>query len=563
MSIIGADRLLAEGRAAVGQVGRSRFSTAQGVHSEYEYKVRCADEGYVMYHAHIGLNTWSATAIALDEVTGALASGGYRLDRFGLCLDRGMGLPPERRAGVPKETGPRLADGDWEAVAQCADSQPHLGDFMIGTEASLENTLRALGAGITTIGNLGQFFSFDTPGGGDGDTVTAATVRALGAMSAARDSGAVVHSYLDDGLAMQFDNYGNYLAWAALESYLIETLAGARLGHCYGGLVPQPVARAFIGLTLKLLHGEGSVGTMVYGNTVDYTRDNTHNAAVMSNYLLVDIATQLRCPTGHAVLPVPLTENARIPSAADIIEVQLLAREIEREARRSGALFDWTTLESQAAGAAQYAVSTSRRMLEILDEDGVQTGDLAAVLGALRGMDIPAFERRLRTTPPEGFARLQPWKAESTRALLTDVLSGADLSLAGERIVLATMDVHDLARDVLRSALVQLGAEVVLLPADSLPAAVASAAVAEDAATVIVSTYNGTALTHGRSLMSALTARDYDGIVIMGGILNEDCGDDLPIDVTDQLKALGILCPARLDDVAPLIAQNSRDFAGI
>ncbi|MCW2742894.1 MAG: hypothetical protein JWR45_3316 [Blastococcus sp.] len=563
MSIIGADRLLAEGRAAVGQVGRSRFSTARGVHSEYEYKVRCADEGHVMYHAHIGLNTWSATATALDEVTGALASGGYRLDRFGLCLDRGMGLPPERRAGVPKETGPRLADGDWEAVAQCADSQPHLGDFMIGTEASLENTLRALGAGITTIGNLGQFFSFDTPGGGDGDTVTAATVRALGAMSAARDSGAVVHSYLDDGLAMQFDNYGNYLAWAALESYLIETLAGARLGHCYGGLVPQPVARAFIGLTLKLLHGEGSVGTMVYGNTVDYTRDNTHNAAVMSNYLLVDIATQLRCPTGHAVLPVPLTENARIPSAADIIEVQLLAREIEREARRSGALFDWTTLESQAAGAAQYAVSTSRRMLEILDEDGVQTGDLAAVLGALRGMDIPAFERRLRTTPPEGFARLQPWKAESTRALLTDVLSGADLSLAGERIVLATMDVHDLARDVLRSALVQLGAEVVLLPADSLPAAVASAAVAEDAATVIVSTYNGTALTHGRSLMSALTARDYDGIVIMGGILNEDCGDDLPIDVTDQLKALGILCPARLDDVAPLIAQNSRDFAGI
>jgi methylmalonyl-CoA mutase cobalamin-binding domain/chain len=563
MPIAGADRLLAEGRAAVGQVGRSRFSTAQGVRSEYEYKLRCADEGHVMYHAHIGLNTWSATVTALEEVTGALASGGHRLDRFGLCLDRGMGLPPERRAGVPKETGPRLADGDWDAVAQCADSQPHLGDFMIGTEASLENTLRALGAGITTIGNLGQYFSFDTPGGGDTGTVTAATVRALGAMSAARASGAVVHSYLDDGLAMQFDNYGNYLAWAALEIYLIETLAGARLGHCYGGLVPQPVARAFIGLTLKLLHGEGSVGTMVYGNTVDYTRDHTHNAAVMSNYLLVDIATQLRCPTGHAVLPVPLTENTRIPSAADIIEVHLLAREIEREARRSGALFDWTTLESQAAEAARYAVSTSRRMLEILEEDGVRTGDLAAVLGALRGMNIPAFERRLHTTPPEGFARLQPWKAETKRALLTDVLSGAGPSLAGERIVLASMDVHDLARDVIRLALVRLGAEVVLLPADSLPAAVASAAVAEDAGTVIVSTYNGTALTHGRGLMSELAARGYDGIVIMGGILNEDCGDALPIDVTDQLETLGILCPARLDDVAPLIAQHSRDLAGI
>jgi methylmalonyl-CoA mutase cobalamin-binding domain/chain len=142
-------------------------------------------------------------------------------------------------------------------------------------------------------------------------------------------------------------------------------------------------------------------------------------------------------------------------------------------------------------------------------------------------------------------------------ALLTDVLGNADLSLAGERIVLAGMDVHDLARDVLRAALVQLGAEVVLLPADSLPDTVASAAVAEDAATVIVSTYNGTALTHGRNLMAVLTARDYDGAVIMGGILNEDRGDDLPIDVTDQLKTLGILCPARLNDLAPLIAQHS------
>jgi methylmalonyl-CoA mutase cobalamin-binding domain/chain len=563
MSILATDQLLAEGRAAVRKLGRSRFSTAQGVQSEYEYKVRSAEEGRVMYHAHIGLNTWSATVTALEEVIGALESGGHRLDRFGLCLDRGMGLSPERRAGVPKETGPRLEDRDWDAVAQSAESQPHLGDFMIGTEASLENTVRALGAGITTIGNLGQFFSFDTPGGGDNDTLTAATVRALGAMSAARDSGAVVHSYLDDGLAMQFDNYGNYLAWAALETYLIETLAGARLAHCYGGLVPQPVARAFIGLTLKLLHGEDSVGSMIYGNTVDYTRDNRHNAAVMANYLLVDIATQLRCPTGHAVNPVPLTENNRIPSAADITEVQLLAREIEREARRSGALFDWTTLEAQAAEAAQYAVATSRRMLEILDEDGVQTDDLAAALRALRGMDIPAFERRLRTTPPEGFARLQPWKAESARALVTDVLSGADLSLAGERIVLASMDVHDLARDVMRNALVALGAEVVLLPPDSLPDAVASAAVAEDAATVIVSTYNGTALTQGRSLMSALSARGYDGIVIMGGILNEDCGGDLPIDVTDQLAALGILCPARLNDVAPLIAQNTREVAGL
>jgi methylmalonyl-CoA mutase cobalamin-binding domain/chain len=551
------DVLLEQGRAALARVGRSRFSAAQGVASEFEYKRRSVAQGRVMYHAHIGLSTWPATSVALNEVTGALGSAGYRLDRFGLCLDRGMGLPPERRADVPKETGPRLDDEDWDAVAQAGDSQPHLGDFMIGTEASLENTIRALGSGITTIGNLGQFFSFDTPGGGDNDSVVSATVRALGAMSAARSAGAVVHSYLDDGLAMQFENYGNYLAWAALESYLVENLAGARLTHCYGGLVPQPVARAFLGLTLRRLHGDESMGSMVYGNTVDYTRDHTHNSAVMSTYLLVDIATQLQCPTGHAVHPVPFTENSRIPSAADIIEVHLLAHEIEREARRSGALFNWSALEAQAAVAAEYATATSRRMLQLLDDDGVDTTDLAAMLATLRGMDIPAFERRLGVTAPEGFARLQPWKAESAQALFTDVLSGAQLSLAGEKVVLASMDVHDLARDVMRGALVQLGAEVVLLPTDSLPEAVAGVAIAEDASAVIVSTYNGTALTQGRSLMSALNDRGYDGILIMGGILNQDNGDDLPVDVTDDLVALGIHCPARLNDVAPLISHHT------
>lgn len=556
MTIEPTQDLLAQGRAAVGSVGLTRFCESRGVQSEYEYKRRSIDEGRVMYHAHIGLNTWSATASALELVTGELAERNHHLDRFGLCLDRGMGLPPERRAHVPKETGPRLEDDDWAEVAQAADTQPHLGDFMIGTEASLENTVRALEAGITTVGNLGQFLTFDTPGGSDSEVVTAATIRALGAMSAARGAGAVVHSYLDDGPAMQFDNYGNYLAWAALECYLIEGLAGARLGHCYGGLVPQPVARAFIGLTLGLLHDRSDVGTMVYGNTVDYTRDHTRNSAVMANYLLVDIATQLHAPTGHAVNPVPLTENARIPSADDILEVHLLAREIEREARRSSALFNWVTLEEQAAQAADYAITTSRRMLACLEADGVDTRDLASVLSALRGVDVGALEQRLGTIPPDGFARLQPWKAETANAMAQGMLATAPTTLAGTRVVLASLDVHDLARDVIRASLVQLGAEVVLLAKDSLPEAIAGTAIAEDASAVIVSTYNGTALTQGRRLMTSLQERQFDGIVIMGGVLNEDCGDDLPVDVKAQLEQMGILCPTELSDVPRLIATT-------
>ncbi len=57
-----------------------------------------------------------------------------------------MSLPAAARAGAAKETGPRLEAEDWARVA-AAPVQPHLGDFMIGTPAGLENTQRALAAG--------------------------------------------------------------------------------------------------------------------------------------------------------------------------------------------------------------------------------------------------------------------------------------------------------------------------------------------------------------------------------------------------------------------------------
>ena len=170
-------------------LGRTAFCAAHGVRSEAEYKARKRDAGELTWHAHIGLSDWPATAAALDEIVAGL--GEHRLDRFGLCLSRSMGVPVAQRAGTAKETGPRLEPGDWARVA-AAPVQPHLGDFMIGTPAGLENTLHALAAGISTIGNLGQHFAFETPGGHDDADLTETTVRALGAMAATRRARALL-----------------------------------------------------------------------------------------------------------------------------------------------------------------------------------------------------------------------------------------------------------------------------------------------------------------------------------------------------------------------------------
>jgi methylmalonyl-CoA mutase cobalamin-binding subunit len=538
-------------------VGLTAFCRAHGVRSEAEYKRRCRDERRITYHAHLGLHDWAATADALRLIEAEMTARGHRMDRYGLCLSRSMSVPEARRSGVAKETGPRLEAQDWTAVAQTAAIQPHLGDFMIGTPAGMENTGRALAAGITTIGNLGQFFGFETPGGADDAALTDTTVRALGVMSALKDAGALVHSYLDDGPAMQLSHYGAYAGWAALELYAVEELIGARLAHCFGGLVPEPAHRAILAFALDDLRDRDSLGSMVYGNTVDYTADRTRNAAVLANCVLTDVAVQLRRPTGHAINPVPLTEAERIPSAGEIVEAHLLARELEREARRSGDLHDWTGLERTAAEVAAYARAFRDRALTVLQDGGVDVRDARELLLALRRMGAEELESRAAPPAPPVVAGLETWKRRLVGGYGRD-LRAALPRLDGLRVVLAVLEVHDVVRDALAAALPRAGAQVVVLASDVTAEHVAAAAVQEDADAVVIGTYNGVALTLARELTKALRRASHDCAVIFGGRLNEDMGEPLPTDVRPHLERLGVRCVDRLEELGPLLLT----FAG-
>ena len=542
--------LLAEGRAAAPPLGRTAFCVAHHARSEAEYKRRRRDAGELTYHAHIGLSDWSATAAALDEIVARLGA----LDRFGLCLSRSMSLPEGRRAGAAKETGPRLDAGDWESVA-AAPAQPHLGDFMIGTPAGLENTVHALAAGITTIGNLGQHFAFEPPGGHDDAELTETTVRALAAMAAHRAHGALVHSYLDDGPAMQFSHYGGYLGWAALELHVVEGLIGARLAHCYGGLVPDSRHRAVVGLALDELRGGDSLGSMVYGNTVEYGQGRDRE--VLTASVTTDIATQLHRPTGHAINPVPLTEAERIPNAGEIVEVHLIARELEREVRRGAALLDWGWVERRAAEAAAYACAFRDGVLRHLRDAGVDVEDAAELLLALRRSEPAELERRVRIPAPRELRALETWK-HGVVASVAERARGSLPRLDGLRVVLATLEVHDVVRDALARELPQAGCQVIVLPSSVSAAQVAQVAADEDAHAVVLGTYNGGALTLGGEVVRALAAAGSDAAVLFGGVLNEDDGGPLPVDARPGLAALGVGCVDEIEQLGPALAAVRR-----
>ena len=416
------------------------------------------------------------------------------------------------------------------------------------------NTLHALAAGVTTIGNVGHYFAYEVVGGSDEIDVTEQTVVALAVLAALRQQGVLVHSNLDDGPGMQVSHYGAYAGWAAIELYVVEHLIGARLAHCYGNLVDDPVCRAVLHLALDDLRDGQSIGSMVFGNTVGYSRDRLRSTAALAGQVLTDIAAQLHRPTGHAVTPIPLSEAIRIPSAAEIVEVQLLARELEQEARRGAALFDWKRLERLAADTAAYARRFRHRALDVLATDGVDVRDPAQVLLALRRLGAAELERRVNLAPPQDVGRLEPWKATRLRTIGTAIADALPV-LNGVRLVLGVLEVHDVVRDALARELPRAGAEVILVGADATVEALVRAAVSEDADAIVLAVYNGNALTLGERLVAAAAADGFEGAVVLGGLLNQDVGADLPIDVSDQLRSLGITCVARAEDLGPVLAR--------
>lgn len=532
--------------------GRSSFLDHVGVSSEYEYKRACVDAGRIMYHAHIGMNDWAATAQALQYLEAVADSHQFTIDRAGVALDRRMGLPADRRESWPAETGPLLVgDRDWQELANCARIQPHMGDFMIGQPAAVENTIHALRVGVTTIGNLSQYFTFEAPGWLDRAGTSVESVKAMAVLAGFRDRGMMLHSYLEDGFGALFQDCATVAGWAYLEKYIVEELLGARLSHCIGGLTSDPVKRAGWVAAFRLIHDGDAAGSMIYGDTISFNADFNHNRGLVSEYLLWDIMAQLRYPTGHAVLPLPVTEAVRVPSAEEIADAQCLGRRVEDTARRLLPLVDFSPVDEFAETVCRHGRSIYRNALDGLREMGVDTSDPLRLLYTLKSMGAARFERLFGAGEPD------PLLPNGRRAIIpTDMF---ELSLgvidenrelfemphnrakvAGRRLLLASSDVHEHAIHALGQLLSEAGARIVNLGPEQNPQQIAEAAVTHSVDGILLSTHNGNALEYAERLRQSLYALRCETPVVFGGVLNQKVDDHvLPVPVSGDLKKLG------------------------
>lgn len=539
------------------------FLKERGVPSEAEFKRCAAAEGRITQHAQIGYRDHGKSCRAWAEIYESCQKQGVTVDRYGICLDWAMGLPLNERKEATKGTG-MLLEGpeDFVKLTSQAPVAPHFGDFIMGFPAAVENVTSALAAGSTSVGNLGQYFTFRVPGWDDDITTTQETLTAL-TLVAAQPVEVLVHSNLDDGFAGLFTDISSVLGLVLIEKHIIEGLLGGRLAHCWGHHFSDPKRRLAMHLALSSVIS--SPGTMVYGNTVSYRGGPGANFASLASYLLTDIAGQTIKPTGHAINPVPITENIRIPEIDEIIEAQMFAGRLKEHGR------GWSTIVDpvDAQRVADEIVAGGRvfcdRVLKGLAQAGVDTNDPFEMLLSLRRLGPKRMEEMWGAGVPDADAprgrkpRVRAPFVEELDELAHKHMSRvadterAKLKKVRPRVIVATSDVHEHGKIALETVLRGLGAEIIDGGVSTDPDVLAARAVADGAEAVLVSTYNGIALDYYNQLKAALPK----GVpVLIGGRLNQvpkGSNTSLPVDVSVELAEAGAVVCKEIEDAVPAL----------
>jgi hypothetical protein len=565
-----AAELVAEGRALARdwRVGSNAFLEQAGVATEAEYKRREAAAGRIMQHAHIGFRSVDRTCAAMAAAHRSCAARGVTVDRFGVTLDWSMGYPAELRAERPRGTGIVLGGPeDFQLIADAAPAATHFGDFMMGLPAAVENTKAALAAGVTAIGNLGQYFTFRLPYWDDDCATTEATVVALG-LIAAQDVEVLVHSNLDDGFAGLFADVSSALGMVLIEKYIVEELIGARVSHCYGHHFSSPLLR--LAFHEALAQVSQTMGTMIFGNTVSYRSTPAGNYASMASYLQADIWALRHRPSGHAINPVPVTENERIPDVDEIIDAQLFAARLAEHASASESIVDRQAVDDLAAKLVAGGRKFAHSVLTGLAEVGIDLSDAGEMMLALRRIGPKRLEQHFGA----GNADDTEWAGRSTvvpAEWMTELDTAADAWAGGLdpdlrarieasdlRGCVGTTDVHEHGKHLLERGLAKLGVAIINGGVSADPERLVAIAADQRADFIAISTYNGIALRYAKDVAHCLARAGLDIPVCIGGRLNQipdDSNSGLPVDVTDEIRALGLTPCASLDDLAPLLQR--------
>jgi methylmalonyl-CoA mutase cobalamin-binding domain/chain len=565
---------VAEGKEMAKGIERARsaYCEEKGVGSEREWRERAREQGTPCTCMNIGLNTWADTREALGFIyEDALSRGVRPPDRFNLIAERRMGLPKDKRAEAPQETGPvMMTEQDWWELAHTVPMQPEAADNTIGGPGSVENALDALQAGITTIGVLSQY-SWRWPYFDDDVTQTMVTLQAAGLLAAFKGEGVVFDSYLEDGYPGVFHDYANYVGWAMVERYVSEELIGAAYSPSWGGLTQNPVIKSAVTLALYEANPDRVPLSYVQGDTIGNTEDFDANMAVMNTDVLFTKMTDMRYRLGAAPIAVPVTETERIPTWQEVATVQTISRRLEDYVPMVEPVVDWAQIEAMRDELVRGGRAFYDAAIKGLGAAGIDVRDPAQLLLVLKrlgstrceelfgaGVPDPEFPRGRRPVLETDLVRST---MEERERLLVELRNRREEeAIRGMKVLVTSTDVHEFAEFLLSSTLAAVGTEVIDFGINRDPEDIVKAVIETDADAVVITTHNGVARSFGKRLMEDLRGTGSAEVpVFMGGVLNEDVeGSDIPIDVRGDLNATGIETPGTIDGLVDALIDRRR-----
>lgn len=563
---------VAEGREMAKGLERARslYCEDKGVGSEREWRERARQEGIAVTCMNIGLATWADTREALGLIyEDALSRGVRPPDRFNLIAERRMGLPKDKRAEAPQETGPvMMTEQDWWELAHTVPIQPEAADNTIGGPGSVENAIDALRAGITTIGVLSQY-SWRWPYYDDDVNQTVVTLQAAGLLAAFKDEGVVFDSYLEDGYPGVFHDYANYVGWAMLERYISEELIGAAYSPSWGGLTQNPVIKSAVTLALDAVNPDKVPFSYLQGDTIGNTADFDANMAVLNTDLLFNKMVDMRYRLGAAPIAVPVTEVERIPTWQEVATVQTISRRLEDYVPQVEPVVDWAKIEAMRDELVRGGRAFFGAAIAGLSSAGIDTRDPAQMLLVLKrlgstrceelfgaGRPDPEFPRGRRPVLETDLVRST---MEERERLLVELRGRREEeAIRGMKVLVTSTDVHEFAEFLLASTLAAVGTDVIDFGINRDPEDIVKAVIETDADAVVITTHNGVARSFGQLLISELRRAGVGEVpVFMGGVLNEDvAGSDIPIDVRGDLNQTGIETPGTIDRLVDALVER-------
>ncbi|MBT4889969.1 MAG: hypothetical protein HON65_10485 [Rhodospirillales bacterium] len=556
-------------KARTVQVARNPFLTHYDVDSEITFKKRCMSKQEIMVHAQIGYRNFEKTRQAYAEIHDSITTKGGRVDRYGICLDWSMGYPASQRKGRPKGTGLILKDVEqYQHLTSAAPVAPHFGDFVLGMPAALENTVAALSAGSTAIGNIGQYFTFRLPDWNDDLASTQATVSAL-ALCANQPVDILIHSNLDDGFAALFSDLSCALGAVLLEQYIVTDLMGCQIGHCFGHTFSDPVTRWAFQRALARI--QKSPGTMIYGNTTSYGADIASNYAALASYLNIDIAALRYEHTGHAINPVPVTEALRIPDVNEIIDASLFANELIRRSEPVTTFINPDITDPVIDSLIDGAYTFFKNVMSAFENRGIDTNNAIEMLLGLKRVGARRLEILYGPGEPDDSIPNKRHPVVQTpviqeldsaaRSILDNLGAIAEtISNAKLSICVATTDVHEYGKLVMESVLRGLNVTILDGGVSTDPDKLADFAVKSGAHAIALSTYNGVALSFTTKLTSHLKEQNASISVYIGGKLNqipEDSNSSLPVDVSKEIENNGVTPCTTIEEMIRSIERKA------